>query len=162
MNTVAADGHFKKFLKAFPLTIVLAIASMALAGCSSTRASIAPRSPRPLASSDPTVSLQLVNRVAGHGARMRLVNGSGEAISWEGYPSTPWYRLRQCDLLGWHERDSGWFCGKGLERRELPRKSATEFNVELPRWSPLSIQAGLDYATSSSRKLTVWSAPFKP
>jgi len=92
---------------------------------------------------------------------MHLSNKSTRTIEWQGYPSTPWYRIRQRDIFGWHERDAGWFCGKGLETHQLSPMHSVQFYVDLPGSDPRSIQVGLDYTNPPERRRnTVWSAPF--
>jgi len=133
-----------------------------LVGCSSIGGSTTPRSSHALVSSDAAVSLDFVAYAPERRARLRLTNNSIRAIAWEGYPGTPWYRVRQRDLFGWHERDVGWFCGKGLETRQLPPHGSTEFSVDLPAWDMGGVQVGLDYTTPSKQSYSVWSSPFSP
>ena len=143
--------------------IAALLGSLTLLGaCSSTREATAPRSSAPLSSSASTVSLTFINYQPQNGARIRLTNNSKLSIAWKGYPGTPWYRLRQRDLFGWHERDVGWFCGKGLETRHLFPNDSTEFSVELPTRDLRSIQVGLDYTTVPKQSYSVWSSPFSP
>lgn len=150
-------------MKSFFLPVLATLVCCLFIGCASTDDARPARSSRPLlTSSEADVSLQLVAHTPDRQARIRLTNNCGSVIAWDGYPSTPWYRIRQRDLLGWHERDVGWFCGKGLETRRLNPRSSIEFLVDLPKWDFRRIQVGLDYSTPAKPRLTVWSPAFRP
>lgn len=138
-------------------------AAVLFSACSSTDKPLAPRSSAPLNSSSSDVTLSFVSFQPPKSARVRLTNASSRTITWEGYESTPWYRVRQRDVFGWHEREVGWFCGKGLDIRRLGAGQSIEFDVDLPKHDLRVIQVGNDYTVPPGKeKLTVWSTPFSP
>ena len=119
-------------------------------------------SPSPVESSQDAVSLDFVSCQSTERARLRLTNGSGRTILWDGYDKLPFYRLRQRSAMGWKERPVFW-CGTGAARHQLRAGKFLEFDVRLGEVGPQELQVGLVYQIPREHtRFAIWSPPFEP